>query len=69
MNGVPSVYIGKVEIGPAATPTPTPIPSPPITGECMFPRIITGTLTPRIDTGKVFYRIGCIIDKWVLRIV
>jgi len=40
-------------------------PSPSITGECIFPRIITGTLTPRLDTGKVFYRVRCIIDKWV----
>jgi len=63
INGVPSVYIGKVEIGPAATPTPTPIP-PSITGECVFPRILTGTLTPRLDTGKTFYRVRCIIDKW-----
>ena len=63
MNGVPSVYIGKVEIGPAATPTPTP--SPPITGECVFPRLITGTLTPRLDRGVIFYRVRCIIDKWV----
>ena len=65
MNGVPSVYIGKVEIGPAATPTPTP--SPPITGECVFPRLITGTLTPRLDKGKVFYRVQCIIDKWSIK--
>jgi len=67
MNGVPSVYIGKVEIGPAATPTPTPIvrPLPSITGECIFPRIITGMLTPRLDKGVIFYRLRCIIDKWV----
>jgi len=46
------------------TPTPTPTPSPQITGECVFPRIITGTLTPRLDKGKVFYRVRCLIDKW-----
>ena len=47
-------------------PTPTPAPTrPPITGECVFPRIITGTLTPRLDTGIIFYRIRCIIDKWI----
>jgi len=43
-------------------PTPTP---PSITGECVFPRIITGTLTPRLDRGMIFYRVRCIIDKWV----
>jgi len=36
----------------------------PALGECMFPRILAGMLTPRIDTGKVFYRVRCIIDKW-----
>ena len=47
-------------------PTPTPTPTPPsITGECVFPRIIAGTLTPRLDTGIIFYRVRCIIDKWV----
>ena len=49
---------------PTPTPTPTPTPSPQITGECVFPRILAGTLTPRLDKGKVFYRIRCIIDKW-----
>ena len=48
---------------PSLTPTPTPT-LPPITGECVFPRLITGTLTPRLDKGKVFYRVRCIIDKW-----
>jgi len=37
----------------------------PILGECVFPRIITGTLTPRLDRGVIFYRVRCIIDKWV----
>ena len=47
-------------------PTPTPTPTrPPITGECVFPRIITGALTPRLDRGVIFYRIRCIIDKWM----
>ena len=53
---------------PTLTPTPTPTPTPtlpPITGECVFPRLITGTLTPRLDTGIIFYRVRCIIDKWV----
>ena len=49
---------------PTATPTPTPI-RPPITGECVFPRIITGALTPRLDRGVIFYRVRCIIDKWI----
>jgi len=51
---------------PTLTPTPTPTPTPPpqITGECVFPRLITGTLTPRLDKGVIFYRIRCIIDKW-----
>jgi len=65
-------YIGylDVKLEPTPTPTLTPTPTPPhITGECVFPRLITGTLTPRLDEGKVFYRIQCIIDKWVLRIV
>ena len=66
------IYTGylNVELKPTPTPTLTPTPTPPhITGECILPRIITGMLTPRIDTGKVFYRVRCIIDKWVLRIV
>ena len=50
---------------PTLTPTPTPTPTlPPITGECVFPRLITGTLTPRLEKGVVFYRVRCIIDKW-----
>jgi len=63
-----------VELGPPPTPTPTPaltptptptlIPPPHITGECVFPRLITGTLTPRLDKGVIFYRVQCIIDKW-----
>jgi len=65
----------NVELEPTPTPTPTPtltptptptlIPPPHITGECLFPRIITGTLTPRLDTGIIFYRVRCIIDKWI----
>jgi len=52
---------------PTLTPTPTPTPTPtrpPVLGECVFPRILTGTLTPRMDKGVIFYRIRCIIDKW-----
>ena len=45
------------------SPTPTPTP-PSITGECVFPRLITGTLTPRLDNGVILYRVRCIIDKW-----
>jgi len=36
----------------------------PALGECVFPRILAGMLTPRIDTGKVFYRVRCIMDMW-----
>ena len=52
---------------PTATPTPSPTPTRPprITGECVFPRILTGTLTPRLDKGVVFYRMRCLIDKWI----
>ena len=45
------------------TPTPTPT-RPPVLGECIFPRLITGTLTPRLEKGVIFYRVQCIIDKW-----
>jgi len=49
---------------PTLTPTPTATPTPPsILGECVFPRIITGTLTPRLEKGVVFYRIRCIMDR------
>ena len=55
----------NVELEPTPTPTLTPTPTPPqITGECIFPRILTGTLTPRLGTGIIFYRVQCIIDKW-----
>jgi len=55
---------------PTLTPTPSPTPTPPprITGECVFPRILTGTLTPRLDKGVILYRVRCIIDKFGLRI-
>ena len=55
---------------PTGTPTGTLTPAPaipvPISSvvECMFPRIITGTLTPRLEKGVIFYRIRCIMDKW-----
>ena len=58
-----TIDIENLKIIPISTPTPTPPPH--ITGECLFPRIITGTLTPRLDTGIIFYRVRCIIDKWV----
>ena len=56
-------YTGYLNVELKPTPTPTPT-RPPTLGECVFPRIITGTLTPRLDRGVVFYRLRCIIDKW-----
>ena len=52
---------------PTGTPTPAPVTPVPISSifECIFPRIFTGTLTPRLDRGVVFYRIRCIIDRSV----
>jgi len=31
--------------------------------ECVFPRILAGMLTPRLDRGVFFYRLRCIIEK------
>jgi len=74
----PSTDPGHLIVGPTPTPTPTvtPTPSPsptptptptptPVLGECIFPRLIAGTLTPRLDRGVIFYRVRCIINKWI----
>ena len=36
---------------------------PDILTECVFPRILAGMLTPRLNKGVIFYRIRCIIEK------
>ena len=65
MTGVPSVYIGKIEIGLAPTPTPTPIPPTETIVKCLFPRILTGVFTPRITTDKPFPRIACLQNLYI----
>ena len=51
---------------PTGTPTPAPATPVPLSSvvECIFPRILAGMLTPRLDKGVIFYRVQCIINKW-----
>ena len=47
---------------PSPTGTPTPTPSLETYLNCIFLRILTGELTPRITTGDPIPRITCLLE-------
>ena len=60
--------VSGAQLVPTPTPTPTGTPSPETYLNCIFLRILTGELTPRITTGDPIPRITCLNEAGILKI-